>query len=116
MATEKEKQYSAAELRQIFDKYDLNKSNSLSFEEVKRLCHEAFGKEYEVESIVQIFKEIDKNKDQLLTFEEFLAWWRVGRGASYNSEMIKNYLLMLDGVKTYDEAIDSINSKMGDSK
>ena len=75
-----QKQHSAAELRAIFDRFDLNKSNSLSFEEVTRMCKEGMGKDYPVEEIVEVFKEVDTNKDSKISFEEFLAWWRVGRG------------------------------------
>ena len=109
-----EQQHSAAELRTIFDKYDLNKSNSLSYQEVTAMCKEAFGKDYPVEQIQEVFKEIDSNKDMTLSFEEFLAWWRVGRGASQSGMMIKNYLRMLDGVKTFDKGVDSINEKIGE--
>lgn len=80
------------------------------------MCKEAFGQEYPVEQIIEVFTEIDSNKDKTINFDEFLAWWRVGRGTSQNSMLIKNYLSLLDGVKTFDKGVDKINSNIGDSK
>jgi Ca2+-binding EF-hand superfamily protein len=101
-----------SKLREAFDKYDTNSSNSLSFDEIHAMCKEAFGKTINLEEIQALFKKIDQDKDNEISFAEFVAWWRVGRMHSKRSWMVKNYLKVVHGIDSFDKGVEKLNSEI----
>lgn len=68
MLTEEQK----ADLREIFELVDTDRSGSISTNELHQLMH-MLGMNLTVEEVVAMVTEIDENCDGEIQFEEFLA-------------------------------------------
>ena len=96
--------------RKIFDKYDKDKSGSISADEFKHLVSD-LGYHLSDNDLQEAIKKLDKNNDKKIHFDEFSAWWQSedrfkklhGHGEKVESwskcfkELDKNHSGVLDG-------------------
>ncbi len=64
-----------AEVREVFDRYDRNRSGLIEVREFARVC-EALGMEIEDEELVAGLEQLDSDKDGKISWDEFAGWWR----------------------------------------
>jgi len=68
-------------LRSVFNKFDEDQTNSLSYEQFIKLLsrlskHAPELQRAELQDVHGVFRLLDKNSDGLLSFEEFSRWWQ----------------------------------------
>mmetsp|Transcript_5211 Transcript_5211/g.15316 ORF Transcript_5211/g.15316 Transcript_5211/m.15316 type:complete len:252 (-) Transcript_5211:853-1608(-) len=64
-----------ATVRREFDRFDADKSGSLSITELAELC-KALNSELDKNELEASLIQLDKNGDGSISFDEFLAWWK----------------------------------------
>lgn len=62
--------------RQVFDRFDANKSGEIDIRELQQLTR-ALGLSMDRESINNAMFELDKNRNGSISFEEFWSWWAI---------------------------------------
>eukprot|EP00759_Apiculatamorpha_spiralis_P038938 PhF_6_TR37886/c0_g1_i1/m.56529 len=63
-----------AKVKAVFDRFDKDKSGSISLSELKQIATE-LGTQFTDEDAKLAMTELDTNKDGTLNFEEFVKWW-----------------------------------------
>lgn len=96
---------SSAQLKEAFDSFDKDKSQSLDTTEVARLAA-SLGVKTDSRAIEELFKTIDVDHDGRLSFDEFLAWYRVGKHTKLAS-MLKYQMQATRGIKLMDEKLNA---------
>ena len=61
--------------RIVFEKYDADKSDSISRQELRKVCYD-MGHPLSDEEEVMALGRLDTNGDGSISYSEFLAWWR----------------------------------------
>jgi hypothetical protein len=64
-----------AEVREVFDRYDRNKSGLIEAREFARVC-EALGMEIDEEELTAGIEQLDSDRDGKISWDEFAGWWR----------------------------------------
>jgi hypothetical protein len=64
-----------AELREIFNHYDRDKSGVIDAREFARIC-EAAGMEMDEEEAIFGFAAVDTDSDGKISWDEFVGWWK----------------------------------------
>lgn len=63
-----------AEVREVFDHFDRDKSGTIEVREFARIC-EALGVEADEEELATGFASVDSDADGRVTWDEFIGWW-----------------------------------------
>jgi len=61
--------------REVFDKFDVNKSGEIDVRELQQLTR-SMGLSMDRESINNAMFELDRNRNGSISFEEFWTWWK----------------------------------------
>ncbi|OUM60859.1 hypothetical protein PIROE2DRAFT_62890 [Piromyces sp. E2] len=89
----------------LFDKYDTDKSGTISLEEFKSLAYNLGHYLTDGEAKFALYK-IDTDGDGLVTFEEFSKWWRDldrWKTIKYSQENLEVLSKLSEQFQTYDE-------------
>jgi len=62
--------------REVFDKFDANKSGEIDIRELQQLTR-SLGLSLDRESINNAMFELDQNRNGAISFEEFWTWWQL---------------------------------------
>jgi len=73
--TLKERDISEELCKEVFDRYDVNKSGEIDVRELQQLTR-SMGLSMDRESINNAMFELDRNRNGAISFEEFWTWWQ----------------------------------------
>lgn len=108
-----------SDLREIFELVDLDRSGSISNEELHQLMR-MLGMQVTMDDVTQMVSEIDENNDGAIQFDEFLAVMSRKMRASYVASQIREAFRVFEAGappgKIRFDALESILCEYGSQK